>query len=202
MSDVTGLTQGFDEARTVSHASAPGEARILTDALITWLSEERSRPFFLYAHYMGPHSPYDVPSRFSGRFTADLQPSKIIEEFHKLYELESEVEAYRLVTQIAREGGLSAGDVEYLKAEYNDRLHVRSGFRIHELYDLRTDPLEQNNVAHVAAAEAARQREIAYRLWGEISDHSRRQNLVYEAMELDPETIDALQSLGYLDDGS
>jgi arylsulfatase len=338
ISDRTGLTQGFDEVRTVSHASAPGEARVLTEALLGWLAVHGEQPFFLYAHYMGPHSPYDVASGYSGRFTGGLEIPSAVEEFHRIYEQRSEVDAYRLISQRAREGGLDGEAVDYLRAEYDeklaytdqwlgtlfrhleesgrlddsllivtadhgeafyehgtifhgqhlyeelvrvplivhlpglsgarshsdqvvelidlyptihdalnlplpagilgeslvpvmqggpsdglalaeyygfkvitprwssfyeysDRMHLRSGFAISELYDLESDPGERRNLAFSRPDEVDRQAEIAYRLWGRLSEASRQRPLSPEPIELDDDTIEKLQSLGYLTGG-
>jgi len=122
ITDKLGLTQGFDEVRAVSFASAPGEAQVLTAALIEWLGQERDSGFFLYAHYMGPHSPYDVPSEFSGRFTAGRPVPEIVEQFHKLYEFESEATAYQLIVDRAARGDLSSEAIAYLRDEYDEKL--------------------------------------------------------------------------------
>jgi arylsulfatase len=122
VSDSTGLTQGFDEARTVASASVPGEPCLLARALIDWLRQPRARNFFLYAHFMGPHSPYDVPSAFTGRYTAGRPVPATIEEFHRLYEFESEAQAYRQISDRAKEEGLTAEDIAYLEDEYDEKL--------------------------------------------------------------------------------
>jgi arylsulfatase A-like enzyme len=46
-------------------------ANSTTDLAIEWLKEKRNqnRPFFLFVHYFDPHSPYDPPAEFRGRFT-------------------------------------------------------------------------------------------------------------------------------------
>jgi arylsulfatase A-like enzyme len=122
ISEKTGLTRGFDESRTVSHASAPNEARVLTENLIGWLGQRDDRPFFLYTHYMGPHSPYDVTSEFTGTFTGGAAPPPMIAEFHRLYEFESEARAYRMAADLAQERRLTAEEIEYLAAEYDEKL--------------------------------------------------------------------------------
>jgi arylsulfatase A-like enzyme len=122
ISDRTGLTQGFDESRWVAHASLPDESRILADELIEWVDLHQDEPFFLYAHFMGPHSPYDVPSEHTGRFTAGLEVPASVAEFHRLYEFESESDAYRTIVEQARRDGLTRDDVEYLRAEYDEKL--------------------------------------------------------------------------------
>jgi arylsulfatase A-like enzyme len=122
ITDNMGLTQGFDMVRAVSHASAPGEAQVLTEALIEWLGKKRDPGFFLYAHYMGPHSPYDVPSEFTGRYTTSRPVPEIVARFHKLYEFESEAEAYKTIVDRAARGDLSSEAISYMRDEYDEKL--------------------------------------------------------------------------------
>lgn len=59
-----GMSQGFDVSRVIAGEMAEGRsAEQLTDAVFNWLDQERdpSRPFFLYLHYMDPHSSYRPP---------------------------------------------------------------------------------------------------------------------------------------------
>ena len=122
ISKETGLTQGFDEIRTVAHASAPDEARVLAEHLIGWLEGQGETRFFLYAHFMGPHSPYDVVSEFTGRFTAGRPVPPMVAEFHRLYEFESEARAYRMASDLAQENRLSEEEIRYLEDEYDEKL--------------------------------------------------------------------------------
>jgi len=48
-----------------------------TARAVEWLETARDpdRPFFLFVHYFDPHSPYDPPSGFKGRFHQGTQPS-------------------------------------------------------------------------------------------------------------------------------
>jgi arylsulfatase len=151
MSKAMGLVQGFDEARAVSHASAPGEAGILTKELIAWLRQNRESPFFLYAHFMGPHSPYDVPSEFTGRYTGGRPVPETVAEFHRLYEFESEAVAYQEIVDRAREGGLVPADVEYMRDEYDEKLAYTDA-RVGELLDeLETLGLLDDSIVLVTA---------------------------------------------------
>ena len=122
ISQRTGLTQGFDEVRTVSDAADPHEARELTFALIEWLEQNRAAPFFLYAHYMGPHAPYNAPEPYRGRYTRDLQLTDVVRGFHEAYATSNQVQAYAEITGIAEEDGLSRQDVAYLTAEYDEKV--------------------------------------------------------------------------------
>jgi arylsulfatase A-like enzyme len=59
-----GFAQGFD-----TFWAPPTEASMWTDALtvadraVGWLKTEQQRPFFLYVHFVDPHSPYCPPDR-------------------------------------------------------------------------------------------------------------------------------------------
>ncbi len=122
ISERTGLTQGFGLVRTVAHASLPGEPRLLAAELIEWLAQPRRQPFFLYAHFMGPHAPYDVPSELTGRYTAGRAVPAAVAEFHRLYEFDSEEEAHHSIVERAARGGLTDEDVRYLTDEYDEKL--------------------------------------------------------------------------------
>ncbi len=82
-----GFQQGFDhfveswsegwrdEAGDRVFANAAGRvkaytnARIVTDQALRWLEErDRSRPFFLWVHYMDPHGPYLPPDEYRALF--------------------------------------------------------------------------------------------------------------------------------------
>jgi choline-sulfatase len=122
ISERTGLTQGFDEVRTVSNAADPNEARELTAEVIEWLEQSGDTPFFLYAHYMGPHAPYDAPEGYRGRYTRDLPLTDVVQGFHQAYATESQVRAYAVITGKAADEGLSDQDIAYLEAEYDEKL--------------------------------------------------------------------------------
>lgn len=122
ISERTGLTQGFGLVRTVAHASLPGEPCLLAAELVEWLAQPRPKPFFLYAHFMGPHAPYDVPSEFTGRYTAGRAVPAAVLEFHRLSEFESEEEAHHLIVELAARSRLTEEDVRYLIDEYDEKL--------------------------------------------------------------------------------
>jgi len=122
LSDQTGLTQGFDHVSTVGNATHVDEAHQVTRALTAWLRENHEQPFFLYAHYMGPHSPYEAPPRYKGRFTAELERTATVDRFEQLYEEQNQLLAYREIVTHARDEGLTAADIEYLSAQYDEKL--------------------------------------------------------------------------------
>jgi arylsulfatase A-like enzyme len=77
-----GFSRDFDAFDVLSRPPEPGEkAEIygtnsvaggeVTERVFSLLAEERADPFFLYVHYMDPHSSYDPPAPFRDRFVAD-----------------------------------------------------------------------------------------------------------------------------------
>lgn len=42
-----------------------------------WLSAHKDEPFFLFLHYYDPHTPYEPPEPFAGRFADDLYAGEI-----------------------------------------------------------------------------------------------------------------------------
>ena len=73
-----GLNQGFDwygdrfrQARAPGAAHQERRAGTVVERATEWLNgRDRSRPFFLWAHFYDPHSPYDPPPSFRARFPA------------------------------------------------------------------------------------------------------------------------------------
>ncbi len=80
--------QGFDEFfgfcgghwnnyfdTTLEHNGEPATTRgyitdVLTDAAIGFVERHRDRPFFCYVPYNAPHSPFQVPDRYFGKYRA------------------------------------------------------------------------------------------------------------------------------------
>lgn len=44
------------------------DAKYVTQKVISWISENRNKPFFLYVHYEGGHYPYDPPEPYDRLF--------------------------------------------------------------------------------------------------------------------------------------
>jgi len=65
-----GFGQGFGE-----YVSLPPDTRsteAVTEQALQWLGEfDSERPFFLYVHYLDPHSPYEPPAGFRREFRTD-----------------------------------------------------------------------------------------------------------------------------------
>ena len=65
-----GFGQGFDSYTFVPGSQAWGPAgQELTDATIAWL-DKQADPFFLYLHYMDPHSPYQAPGDYFEKYAS------------------------------------------------------------------------------------------------------------------------------------
>lgn len=62
-----GLTDGFD-VYDEPEGREQRPAVETTDAALAWLARERTAPFFLWAHYFDPHSPYIPPPPYDKRF--------------------------------------------------------------------------------------------------------------------------------------
>ncbi len=60
-----GFAQGFDTFESVAgYRDWNTSAEELTDAALSWLEERDQDPFFLYLHYMDPHSSYWAPEPY------------------------------------------------------------------------------------------------------------------------------------------
>jgi arylsulfatase len=71
--DITG--PGFDEyhadyaaainitQRVGGRGPAPRRTRQTANEVVQWLAEHKSQPFFLYVHFIAPHSPYNPPAK-------------------------------------------------------------------------------------------------------------------------------------------
>ena len=67
---VFGLSQGFDtwtlDARR--HSGEDTLARDFDAKIEAWIEAHQDTPFLLYVHYIDPHSPYNAPEGYRGRF--------------------------------------------------------------------------------------------------------------------------------------
>ena len=71
-----GFARGFDTFFSPAEEPEPTadgqpDAATLTARLRAWLGAHRNEPFFLYAHYVDPHDPYDNPEMVDGRSPFD-----------------------------------------------------------------------------------------------------------------------------------
>lgn len=76
VSERTEFHLGFDDFTVVGSTSQVYEAEKITLKALTWLSNNSDRKFFLYLHFMTPHTPYDPPPPFSNLFWRVPQPEK------------------------------------------------------------------------------------------------------------------------------
>ena len=118
----TGLSQGFQEVHTIDDAADPREAGAIVSRVIKWLWRNRTAPFFLYVHTMGPHSPYHAPPSYQGRYTGELRRSELIADFDRLYRTKEQWQAYRQIQGRAERDGLTAAELAYLEAQYDEKL--------------------------------------------------------------------------------
>ncbi|MEM8932238.1 MAG: sulfatase [Acidobacteriota bacterium] len=98
LSDRFGFSQGFDhfveswsEARRetngpVQHSGGVKRytnARVVSDQGLAWLRDvDRSRPWFLWLHYIDPHGPYQPPAAYADRFTDRPYPTRDVPDEH------------------------------------------------------------------------------------------------------------------------
>lgn len=117
--------QGFDEYIEVwNHKEKKSDSTVfITRKGLEFLQKKHLRPFFLWLHYIEPHSPY-VPPR---RFVEERPPGRLIESVEKKLILGE----HQKITPDAREGEFTAlydGTVRYMDAEFKkltDRIRER-----------------------------------------------------------------------------
>ncbi|MFQ5845120.1 MAG: sulfatase, partial [Planctomycetota bacterium] len=65
--------QGFEAVEEVWSDPQGNDARGVTDAALAWLAGSAAgrRPFFLYVHYIDPHTPYAAPAPYTEMFVGD-----------------------------------------------------------------------------------------------------------------------------------
>jgi len=113
-----GFTRGFDkfneyypwkrhlEQRDSYSRADTGKT---VDDIVAWIRDVKQKRFFVYAHLLPPHSPYDPPPPFGGRFDPDYRGS-VEGSIQNLLKIES--------------GSLAvdARDLEHLRLQYEDNL--------------------------------------------------------------------------------
>ena len=65
-----GFSQGFDDWTfdDTRHFRTDQTMDEFDESILSWLSAKRDDPFFLYVHYIDPHSPYDPPRPWRRKF--------------------------------------------------------------------------------------------------------------------------------------
>ena len=119
-----GLDQGFDVYDdSVDFAVGSGlvkqinerRASAVTNAAIDWLDARTSkRPFLLWVHYFDPHSPYEPPEPFAGRFSNSLYDGELAymdSQIGRLFQtLKDKGLADKTLTVVVADHGESLGD--------------------------------------------------------------------------------------------
>jgi len=54
-----------------------GDAYHVTQKIISWINKNQKKPFFIYAHYEGGHTPYNAPKKVKRIFVSDLNSKPI-----------------------------------------------------------------------------------------------------------------------------
>jgi arylsulfatase A-like enzyme/Tfp pilus assembly protein PilF len=81
-----GFDRGFSTYDANFHPQAVGEDRYqsaerradaVVDLAVSWLSQKREGPFFLWLHFYDPHSPYDPPEPYKTRYSASPYDGEI-----------------------------------------------------------------------------------------------------------------------------
>ena len=85
----TGFGRGFDTffAPPASFDWFERHADDLSNRLLPWLRAHREEPFFLYAHYLDPHDPYDNPDLVDGQspFNPGYEGEVTGHSVHRIY---------------------------------------------------------------------------------------------------------------------
>lgn len=63
--------QGFEDYDEAYKKGSKQHGDVITDRATAWLRAHGQAPFFLYVHYLDPHSRYDPPAPFRDRFFGD-----------------------------------------------------------------------------------------------------------------------------------
>jgi arylsulfatase A-like enzyme len=132
-----GLAQGFqhydDDMSEGKEADqfcyAERNARLVTDAALQWLSQQRSRPACVWIHYFDPHSPYEAPGfdpTFSSLTAYDAEINFADSQLKRLIEFFDKADRPTLFVVAADHGeGLGDhGEPTHGMFAYNSTLHV------------------------------------------------------------------------------
>jgi len=124
-----GFSQGFDHYQFVQSMEGPDLNRLAHKII-----EEQKGPFFLYLHYMEPHSPYRAPRPYSQMF---MEPDYggPITGFH--WQLD-QIVAGKLIPR--------SEDIKHLKTLYNQEILYCNDILRELLYFLKKHNLQNNTV--------------------------------------------------------
>ncbi|GEM_PF-1098739 len=66
--EIFNFHQGFDSYSEIGSWKGDNHAAIVNQSAMRWLETRHEEPFFAYIHYIDPHTPYDPPKEYKGRF--------------------------------------------------------------------------------------------------------------------------------------
>ena len=106
-------------------------AGAVNEALLPWLEENHSKPFFAWAHYFDPHHPHRPPAPYNQRFAHDLYAGEIAYSDESLGALINGLKRLgvyeRTIVVVASDHGESNGEHNestHSLLAYNSTLHV------------------------------------------------------------------------------
>jgi arylsulfatase A-like enzyme len=117
-----GFARGFDTFYSPAGDAAAGgeegpDAADLTGRVLPWLEAHRNQPFFLYAHYIDPHDPYDNPEIVDNRSPFEPPCPGCISGRHIQGVYAGKLQLHD-----------PARDTEHLKALYDSEIHYADRF--------------------------------------------------------------------------
>jgi len=137
-----GLNQGFDVNRIIEGQMVEGtSAQELTNAATAWLGTARdpSRPFFMYLHYMDPHSSYRAPepwySKYKGGYSGLLTGDHM--EIERRF--------------VKNKEKASSADVAYLKGVYDAEIEYWDSQFGRFMQQLVVSGIDANTIVAVVA---------------------------------------------------
>jgi arylsulfatase A-like enzyme len=108
-----GFCQGFEACTVVEGKSAwDNSGEDLTDAATAWMDTQTGdKPYFLYLHYMDPHSPYIPPEPWHSKYTEGYKGE--LTGRHKDYVPFQQGKASATPEELQQLSGVYDGSVEY-----------------------------------------------------------------------------------------
>lgn len=80
----------FDKYKLLATEAIHKTVSSVNEKVLAWLSQKHTKPFFLFAHYDYPHSPYNPPAPydkiFSGKTDADEETKKLVHSFNWFFD--------------------------------------------------------------------------------------------------------------------
>jgi arylsulfatase A-like enzyme len=139
----SGFDQGFDtfieswqdawaaEQGDTPFRNEPGKVKqytnagIVTDQALRWLNGlDRSRPFFLWLHYMDPHGPYLPPDGYGSYFLDEYASEQAPPNRLPGYQLQADPKSGAPITDLAHYNGKYDREIRYLDDQIGRLLHA------------------------------------------------------------------------------